>query len=118
MNKNELFRFIDQEFDVQPDYPWAKYPDAAVFRHTNNQKWFGLYMRVAETKLGFEGNKQLEIINVKARPEMIGVLRQSKGIYPAYHMNKEHWVTLVLQSELTQEDIVNLITDSFDLTNT
>ena len=43
-------------------------------------------------------------------------LRGQRGILPAYHMNKEHWITIVLDSPFPEEEIYNLINLSYDLT--
>ena len=39
MNRCGLERLIGSEYGVKPDYPWAKYPMFAVFRHKENKKW-------------------------------------------------------------------------------
>ena len=115
MTKNDLFTGIAERYAVSPDYPWRKLPDACVFRHRGNQKWFCLFMKVSAHCLGLEGKSVLSIINVKAPPEMIGSLRSIRGIFPAYHMNKEHWVSLVL-NEVESEMLWNLVDESYQLT--
>lgn len=47
---------------------------------------------------------------------MIGGLRKEEGILPAYHMNKEHWITVLLDGTVEKEEICNLIDISFELT--
>lgn len=47
---------------------------------------------------------------------MIGSLRKEKGIFPAYHMNKEHWVSIILESDFSKENLVQLLDLSFDIT--
>ena len=53
MNREELEAYILNHYATLPDYPWADTPRAAVFRHTDNQKWFALLMEVPRDKLGF-----------------------------------------------------------------
>jgi predicted DNA-binding protein (MmcQ/YjbR family) len=55
-------------------------------------------------------------MNIKARPELIGSLRQLPGVYPAYHMNKEHWLSITLENGLPDSEILALLDDSFSLT--
>ena len=47
---------------------------------------------------------------------MIGSLRKEKGILPAYHMNKEHWITVLLDGSVEKQKIYDLIEISYDLT--
>ncbi|MCF1264798.1 MmcQ/YjbR family DNA-binding protein [Morganella morganii] len=117
MKKNDLIEYIRTNYGSVPDYPWIKYPDYAVFRHRGNAGWFAIIMSVSADKIGAgDAEKVVDIINVKAAPEMVGSLRLKDGIYPAYHMNKEHWVTIILDAEFSSEELKSLIDDSYRLT--
>lgn len=37
---------IKETFGVSPDFPWDDYPDYAVFRHQDNNKWFAVILTV------------------------------------------------------------------------
>ena len=116
MQQQQLFQMIADTYQIKPNYPWQKYPSFAVFRHLDNEKWFCLYMEVSADKLGLQGQDIIAIINVKANPVLIGSLTQIDGILPAYHMNKEHWLSVIL-SKVDDKQIMALIDDSFYLTN-
>ena len=47
---------------------------------------------------------------------MLGSLLEEKSFYPAYHMNKEHWITICLDGSVDDEKILSLIDISYDLT--
>ncbi len=117
MNRYILTQYIGERYAVSPDFPWPKHPSYAVFRHSSQRKWFALIMEVPSSTLGLEGNAVdgVEIVNLKARPEWIGQLRHSTGILPAYHMNKEHWISVVLR-EVDDETLKQLLHESFNLT--
>ncbi|STZ76188.1 MmcQ/YjbR family DNA-binding protein [Bergeriella denitrificans] len=116
MNKEKLAARIRQRYGVQADYPWAKYPDYAVYRHGHNRKWFALLMSVPSEKLGLAGRSgKIDIANFKVRPEYIGAWRSQPGILPAYHMNKAHWVSAVL-ADCDEAALLSLLADSFALT--
>ncbi|OOF43691.1 MmcQ/YjbR family DNA-binding protein [Rodentibacter trehalosifermentans] len=115
MNISTLISQIKQRYHTQAEYPWAKFPDYAVFRHQNNRKWFAVLMEVRADKIGIEGEEKIAILNVKANPEEIGSLRMIKGVYPAYHMNKEHWLSLHL-AEIDEKLLFELLDESFSLT--
>ena len=52
MNRTTLFDGLAERYGAAAEYPWAKSPAFAVFRHTGNRKWFCLYMPVPSEKLG------------------------------------------------------------------
>lgn len=55
-------------------------------------------------------------INLKCNPEEAQILRgMHKSIMPGYHMNKEHWNTIILDDSLPDELIYKLIDDSYAL---
>lgn len=111
----QLTTQIAEKYAVEPDYPWAKHPDYAVFRHPQNRKWFALAMNVPAHLLGFaEDDTLLDIVNVKTRPKLAGALRSIDGILPAYQMNKEHWVSII--ARVPNDLLWQLIENSFELT--
>lgn len=116
MNRKELVEYITETYDLDPEFPWARYPDYMVFRHSSNQKWFALVMTVLKEKLGLSGTGTLDILNVKCDPVMISSLRAENGFYPAYHMSKANWISIALDDSVS-DDIIKLQLDiSFDLT--
>jgi len=116
MNRQALIDRISNAFCVEPDYPWRKSPDAAVFRHVDSQKWFGLLMSVSPQSLGIPGDARIDILNVKCDPLLNGSLRQRPGFFPAYHMNKELWISIIL-NEVSDDDVMELVCSSYDLTS-
>lgn len=53
-------------------------------------------MEVGRDKLGLPGDGEVDILNVKSDPMLIGSYRTQKGFFPAYHMNKENWISILL----------------------
>lgn len=116
MNRTELKQFIIENYNTEADYPWLKYPNYEVFRHSNNQKWFALIMDVPKDKLGLQGTEPLVVVNFKCDPILIGSLRGETGIFPAYHMNKEQWITVALDGSVSDERIKMLLYMSYEAT--
>lgn len=117
MNREELYRFVEEEYGVLPEYPWAKSPDNAVFRHDNNKKWFMIVMNVHSSKIGLEGDYFLDIANVKCDPILIGSLINKDGFFRGYHMNKNYWISISLDGKADDEEFKSLIDLSYDLTS-
>ena len=114
MNREEVFEWVKITYGTEPDYPW--HDRNAVLRHKDNNKWYGVVLEVAESKLGLTGNKIADVLNVKCDPVLIGSLRQKKGYFPAYHMNKDSWISILLDGFASIEEIKNLIELSYRLT--
>ena len=117
MKRNDLINYIQNNYGVSPEYPWDKYPNYVVFRHQGSSKWFALIMNVSADKL-HEGDSGtiIDIVDVKVEPELVGSLRLKEGIFPAYHMNKEHWITIKLDDGCSESELKSLIDGSYRLT--
>lgn len=83
---------------------------------SRRKKWFGIVMNVPGSKQGLASDEEIDVLEVKIRPEHIGSLRQKEGILPAYHMNKEHWISVVLSGPLSPKEIHDLLSESHELT--
>ena len=116
INREEIFKYVKDKFSTLPEYLWQKFPDYAVLRHNHNSKWYGIVMNVPKHKIGIEGNEKIDILDIKCDFLMIGSLLQKKGFFPAYHMNKEHWITIILDGSVSKEETFNLLDLSFNLT--
>lgn len=87
MNRKALDKYIKNVYRVIAEFPWLSAPNFAVYRHQSNNKWFAVIMEIPKAKLGIEEEGNINIINLKSDPLLIGSLILNKGILPAYHMN-------------------------------
>ena len=56
-------------------------------------------------------------LNVKVRPGWSDVLTAHfESVVPAYHMNKRHWVSIILDGKMENAEIARMIEESYDLT--
>ena len=118
MNREQLEKILCETYAANMDWPWIKYPNYEVFRHSNNKKWFALIMDVSKNNLGLAGDEILDIVNFKCDPALIGSLRMENGFFPAYHMNKDSWITVALDGTVDDEKIKALADMSYELTST
>ena len=114
MNRQNVFDYAKKKYGTEPDYPWSD--NAAVLRHGDNGKWYGLVMEVRRDKLGLSGGGMVDVINVKCDPMLAASLRLQEGFHPAYHMNKEKWLTVRLDGSAPGDQIQSLIDLSYELT--
>lgn len=116
MTRNELEELLASSYGSAPEYPFERYPSIAVFRHGSNGKWFAAVMRISKSKFGIESEEKIDIVNVKCSTEIIDSLWQENGIYPAYHMNKAHWLSVCLDGSASDDTVKWLLEISYNLT--
>lgn len=92
--------------DIYEDYPFHD-SNWTVMRHNENRKIFAwIYER--------EGYVW---INVKCDLEWRDFWRRTyKSVVPGYHLNKEHWNSIILDGTVPDKDIQRMIEESYDLT--
>ena len=73
-------------------------------------------MEVDAGKLGIDSGGILDVINLKCDTDLSSNIKMSKGILPAYHMNKKHWISVVLDGAIADDTVKSLIDVSFELT--
>ena len=107
MLRNEIEKYIHKKYDALQEYPWADAPSYTTFKHKDNMKWFALIMNV----------RGEEYLNIKTNPEYSELLRKTYDyIIPAYHMNKEHWNTIILSDKCDKDLVGELLELSYELT--
>lgn len=111
----ELTAYIGAKYKVEPEHPWMKYPENMTFKDKINGKWFALIMPVAARKLGRNADGEIFVVNVKAESGFIGLMSQTPGYMPGYHMNKQHWLTIFLDGTVPKEQIFGCVDESYEL---
>jgi len=108
MTKETYIEFCKNMGGTQIDKPFDKDFESTVVRHCDTKKWFALIME-------YQGKT---VVNLKCEPMESDFLRSVfKGVIPAYHMNKVHWNTVFLDSDVPDEEIERMTFVSFELTD-
>ena len=116
---NRITEQIIAKHGVYPDFPWeqSQFQSYGTFRHADSGKWFALIMNIKWNSLLRNKNQNtVDVINLKVNPAECAELTATDGIYPGYHMNHQHWISVVLDNTLSDEKIMQLIENSFSLT--
>ena len=105
-SREEVIDFCLTLDNVYEDYPFHDF-NWTIMRHSDNKKMFAaIYKR--------QGNIW---INVKCSPNLTYMWRDEfRSVVPAYHMNKEHWNSIILDGSVPEENIKTMIFDSYELT--
>ena len=105
---------VQEKYTNQLEYLWEKSPDTAVLRHEGNKKWYAVLMKISWDKLEKDREGLVEAVNLKNN--QVADLLSQKGIYPAFHMNKRYWISLTLDDSLSDDDVLDLLEISWNLT--
>ena len=116
MTREAFLEYCASARCTEPDYPFEDDFETEVLRHGDNRNWFALIMKVSMRKFGFDSDRTVDIVNLKLPVEMIGSFSKEDGVYPAYHMNKLHWISVLLSAAAdgTVEFLTNV---SYEATN-
>lgn len=112
--RERITQYIRDAYGTEAEYLWADSPGNAVFRHPASKKWYAALMRVLPGKLGLTGEEALDVMDIKCSSILIGSLRATKGFLPAYHMNKNHWISILLNDSVPDDQIIPLLELSYD----
>ena len=111
---NRIADLIKEKYSDIPEFLWEKLPYCGVFRNQKSQKWYGIIMQIDRSKLDKNRRGEIECLNIKLSPEEVLELQKENGFYPAYHMNKKSWITVVLDETLKDATIMELIEKSYN----
>ncbi len=120
--RKNLLTHVLKKYGTGPDYLWPRQPCYAVLRHGHTQKWYGIIMDVAPRVLGLDSlagqneRGEVDILNLKSAPVTVSALLEKPGFLPAYHMNKKHWVSILLDGSVPLKEIHTLLDQSYELT--
>ena len=113
---NRIVNEITKKYNVSSEFLWDKYPSYGIFRSKSSNKWFAAILNVDKSKVINNESGEIEIINVKV-DDLVNSYLKEKGIYPAYHMSKKSWITIILDDTCKDEKIMELIDISYELVN-
>lgn len=93
------------------------FPDTYQEAPFHDQNW--QLVRVKDSKKAFLWTYEMDgyiHLNVKVNPEWRDFWRSTfASVIPAYHQNKEHWNTVILDGTIPDADVKRMIAESYDL---
>lgn len=111
----KIIEYINKKYSDKAEYLWEKFPNNAIFRKPESQKWYAAILTVKKNSIGLEEDGEIEVIDLKAEPERIKTIVDGTKYLPGFHMNKKHWFTIKLDKTVPISEICCLIDESREI---
>jgi predicted DNA-binding protein (MmcQ/YjbR family) len=115
--KNRLIAYCKEKYHSELDHPFDEdpYKAALVLRVEPHGKWYALFMDVKASAMGLKSESDIQIVNLKEKPEEMKDIVDNVHVFPSYHMNKTYWITLILDETIPFERVCELAEKSYFL---
>lgn len=102
-NTQNLCAYAKSKYGDELEFLWQKFPKNAILRKKKTKKWYAAFCVVSKTQLGLKDSKEewVEIVNLKADAQDMLAFVDSQKCFKAYHMNKKHWISILLSGDDT-----------------
>ena len=84
-NAKKVISYVKETYNDDLEYLWDKLPDCAIWRNKDNQKWYGLMMKIKGSSLGLDSDLPVDILNLKYQKDKVNEVIDNKSIFPGYH---------------------------------
>ncbi|MCL2690664.1 MAG: MmcQ/YjbR family DNA-binding protein [Candidatus Bathyarchaeota archaeon] len=111
----KIIQHIQNTYHDDLEFLWPQFPNNAIFRRKDTNKWYAALLVLSKRKLGLNSDELIDILDLKADPEEITGMVDGKKCFPGYHMNKKHWYTLCLDGSVPFEEILRRLDTSYKL---
>lgn len=111
----EIINYVRKKYKDELEYLWEKFDNNAIWRNKQNNKWYGVLLTIPQNKLGLKSDNIIEIIDLRYQKEEIEKIIDNNKIFAGYHMNKKSWITIKLDGSLDNNEIFELIDNSYKL---
>lgn len=111
----KIIDYVRDTYGDELEFLWTKFPDNAVWRRKDNNKWYGVILTVSRNKLGLSSNEVAEIIDLRLEKEQMPETVDYERYFPGWHMNKKSWYTMILDNSVSTEEICRRIDESYKL---
>jgi len=117
LSREDIFSAAAKLPGTVMDSPFEENFDTVVLRHGIGGKWYGLVFKAPCQKIGLNRDGEADIVNFKCDPVVsYGLIESYDAVIPAYHMNKYHWISIVLEKGVPTDVLEMLMSMSYDLT--
>jgi len=114
----DVLHYVKERYNSTTVKPFKTNPDIKALVTAKN-KWYALFLDVEYNKLQKDSlvDSKVKIVNLKHLSSEISTVIDNRNIFPSYHMNKNHWISVVLDNNIDIEYVKELIELSYNLVN-
>lgn len=111
----EIIIYVQNKYGDELEFLWQKFPKNAIWRNQKNQKWYALLLSIPRNKLpGQTSDEEVEIIDIRfQKNEALDFAESNDNVFPGYHMNKNNWITIILDGSMDTKQILALLDHSY-----
>ena len=105
MTLAEIEDYILSNFEAASDHSFEGDRTVTVFRRRDNNQRFAATKNVGCRSVNVERAGRIDILNVSVNPRLVTALREREGFRPAWRMNRNKWVTVLLDGTVSDDEI-------------
>lgn len=109
----QIIAYLRTQHQVELEFLWEKFTDNAICRRKDNQKWYGVFCKIAKRKLGIDSDDPIEVAVIRMATADVPNAIASGKFYPAYHMNKKNWISVILDDYADMAELFSCIENSY-----
>lgn len=113
MTKAEIEAYILSNFEVVNDHSFEGDPTVTIFRRLDNNQRFAATKNVGSRSVNVERAGRIDILNLCVSPRLVATLREREGFRPAWRMNRNKWVTILLDGTVPDDEIRTYIEEAY-----
>ncbi|WP_318766771.1 MmcQ/YjbR family DNA-binding protein [Lactiplantibacillus carotarum] len=110
-----LIKHVTTTYADELELLWQRFPQNAVWRRADTHKWYAALLTVTGDKLGLPDATPVTVLDLRAKPADLEKLVNHRQYFPGYHMNKQHWFTIVLDGRVPVEEVYHRLATSYQL---
>ncbi|MCL2314070.1 MAG: MmcQ/YjbR family DNA-binding protein [Proteobacteria bacterium] len=113
----KVIQYVQNTYNDELEFLWQRFPNNAIFRRKDTQKWYAALLVLPKKKLGLNSEELVDILDLRIKTEKIEFVVDGKKYFPGYHMNKKHWYTICLDGSIEMDEIFVRIDESYQLSD-
>ncbi len=111
----QIIAYAEEKFGDKLEFLWKNDADTSALRRKDTKKWYAVFLKIPRRKLGVDSDEIVEIIDLRRDKRDRTSAADGKTTFPAYHMNKESWITVCLDGSLSDQQLRDLLDISYML---
>ena len=114
-NTAAIIEYARKTYGDEVEYLWEKFPDNAVLRRRDTKKWYAAILTVPYIKFGIDREGTVEVIDMRMDTAELEKTVDNRTYFRGWHMNKKHWVTMLLDGSAPLDEIIQRLDESYNL---